>query len=281
MCAGVAPTMLVAGQQNNNSPTSIQLDPPAASCANLTMFTISTSIPAPSPLLSLPPELRNRIFAYALTSSTSTLQYSLASTPNHPVFSDTANANHNQEFNQLKYACRQLYAETAGLEVKHNALRFDLPEDDAYTLARVQNSVDSGFSTPNSEAPSTTFPPFLYSCAPDKRKWLSRIIITIRKPASYSLSQPTVDRLLSLAKFKRENAHVEITYEYVDEVYEYSAPKWQVSVPWLSVAVCLGVALPVEGALRPVVDAVSGLCGKGSLVFWGAAFGVWDLVGLK
>lgn len=239
-----------------------------------------TSTATLSPLLSLPPELRNRIFACALTSSTSTLDYSPTSTPNRPIFSDPANPN-THEFNQLKYACRQLYAETAGLEVKHNALRFELPEDDAYTLARVQNSVDSGFSTFISEAPSTTFPPFLYTCAPHKRNWLSRIIITIRKPASYSLSQPTVDRLLSLAKFKKENPHVEITYEYVDEVYDYVAPKWQVGVPWLSVAVCLGVALPVPDAWKPVADALVGLCGKGSLVFWGAAFGMWDLVGLK
>jgi hypothetical protein len=226
------------------------------------MHTTSTS--TSSPLLSFPPELRNRIFAYALTCSSSTLQYSPLSTHNRPIFAD---ADHpTEEFNQLKYACRQLYTETAGLEVKHNMLRFDLPEDDAYALARVQDSIDSGFDTLTSTAPSTTFPPFLYTCSPEKRKWLHHIIVTIRKPASYSLSQPTVDRLLSLARFKRENPHVEIRYEYVDEVYEYAAPKWQVGVPWLSVAVCLGVAMPVPAAWRPVVDTLAGWCGKGNLV---------------
>ncbi|KAF2451242.1 hypothetical protein P171DRAFT_425765 [Karstenula rhodostoma CBS 690.94] len=242
------------------------------------MATTSTS--TSSPLLSLPPELRNRIFASALTSPSHTLQYSPLSKPSRPLFSDPTTPTH--EFNQLKYACRQLYLETAGLEIKHNALRFDLPEDDAYTLARVQDSIDSGLVSPLASPPSsTTFPPFLYTCAPAKRAWLSRITITIRKPARYSLSPPTVDRLLSLAKFKRENPHVEVTYEYVDEVYEYVAPKWQVGVPWLSVAVCLGVALPVEGAVRLAVDAAVKWCGRGGLVFWGAAFGAWDLVGLK
>lgn len=92
-----------------------------------------------------------------------------------------------------------------------------------------------------------------------------------------------MDRLLSLAEFKRENPGVEIAYEYVDEVYEYVAPKWQVGVPWLSVAVCLGAALPVGGPLKGVGDVLVGLCGslKGSLVFGGSAFGVWNMVGLK
>jgi hypothetical protein len=238
------------------------------------MHTTSTS--TSSPLLSLPPELRNRIFASALTSSTSTLQYSPFSKNNRPIFSDATHPT--QEFNQLKYTCHQLYTETAGLEVKHNALRFDLPEEDAYTLARVQDSIDSGLDISTSTASSTTFPPFLYTCSPEKRKWLHRIIVTIRKPASYSLSQPTVDRLLSLAQFKRENPHVEIVYEYVDEVYEYAAPKWQVGVPWLSVAVCLGVAMPVPTTWRPVVDALVGWCGKGNSVFWSLG---WDLVGCK
>lgn len=257
---------------------------------------ISTTPSPPSALLSLPPELRNRIFAYTLTSRTQILQYAPSPKANHhrPVFSDPSSSHPTRDFNQLKYVCRQLYLETAGLEIKYNALRFDLPEDDAYTLARIQNSLDSGYDydvgdgpdlpgTSNSTSTSTSisFPPFLYTIHPSKLPWLHHIIITIRKPASYSLSQPTVDRLLSLARFKRENPRVEITYEYVDEVYEYKAPKWQVGVPWLSVAVCLGVALPVPGALKPVVDVLMGWCGRGNLVLWGLGFGVWDLVGMR
>ena len=230
--------------------------------------------------LSLPAELRNQIIAYALTSSTSTLQYNspLSLRQSKPVFEDIHDPG--REFNQLKYVCKQLYDETAGLEVRYNALRFELPEDDAYTLARIQNVVDSGYAPSTlSPIPSASFPPFLYTCSQSRVAWLQDIIITIRKPASYSLSQPTVDRLLSLAKFT--NPGVNITYEYIDEVYEYKAPKYQQVVPWLSVAICLGVALPLPVAWKPAAEIVGSLCGRGNLLFWSLGFGIWDLMGNK
>lgn len=219
-------------------------------------------MPSASPFLNLPAELRNQIVTYALTTPTNTLQYNPHNHPryNKPIFEDPQHPNH--EFNQLKYVCKQLYAETAGLEINYNALRFDLPEDDAYTLARIQNSIDSGLpSATLVPIPSTSFPPFLYTCSKTRAAWLREIIVTIRKPASYSLSQPMVERLLSLTKFARENPRVRITYEYVDEVYEYKAPKYQMVVPWLSVAVCVGAALPLSGAWKPAGELLRGVWG--------------------
>lgn len=217
-----------------------------------------------SPFLNLPAELRNHIVAYALTTSARTLQYM----PNDnlhsekPIFEDPQQPDH--EFNQLKYVCKQLYYETAGLEIKYNALRFDLPEDDAYTLARIQDSLDSGFSSPTLLLPiaSTSFPPFLYTCSKTKVTLLREIIIAIRKPASYSLNRPMVDRLLGLDLFSKENPRIKITYEYVDEVYEYKSPKYQQFVPWLSVAVCLGAALPLPVAWKPAADLLRSVCGR-------------------
>ncbi|KAF1972085.1 hypothetical protein BU23DRAFT_555341 [Bimuria novae-zelandiae CBS 107.79] len=233
---------------------------------------------ATSPFLSLPAELRNIIVAHALTWPTRTLQYNTLASSKHgkPIFEAVPG----REFNQLKYTCKQLYAETAGLEVRYNALRFELPEDDAYTLARIQNSVDSGF-LPTTLASSSSFPLFLYTCSAAKRKWLREVVVTIRKPASYSLSQPTMDRLLRLARFMQENPGLRVKYEYVDEVYEYKAPAYQAVVQWLSVAVCLGVALPLPVAWEMVAETLWAACGKGSLVFWSLGFGVWDLVGMK
>lgn len=232
--------------------------------------------------LSLPAELRNQIIAHVLTSSTRTLQYSppLSLRQGKPIFEDGQDPG--REFNQVKYVCKQLYVECAGLEIRYNALRFELPEDDAYTLARIQNVVDSGYA-PSTLSPilSTSFPPFLYTCSRSRVEWLQDVIIIIRKPASYSLSQPTVDRLLSLAKFTKENPWVNVTYEYVDEVYEYKAPKYQQVVPWLSVAVCLGVALPLPVAWKPAAEIVGSLCGRGNLLFWSLGFGLWDLIGTK
>lgn len=230
-----------------------------------------------SPLLNLPPELRNIIIEHALTSSTRALQFN-ASSKQKPIFEDAPT----HEFNQLKYVCKQLYTETAGLEIKYNALRFELPEDDAYALARIQNYIDSGFDKDLfAHIRTTSFPPFLYTCAPSRLPWLREVIITIRKPARYSLSQPTVDRLLSLTRFARDNPWVKITYEYVDEVYGYKAPKYQQVVPWLSVAVCLGAVLPIPAAWSPVGNILLDACGRGNLLFWSIGLGIWELVGMK
>ncbi|KAJ4301689.1 hypothetical protein N0V90_003782 [Kalmusia sp. IMI 367209] len=234
-----------------------------------------------SPFLALPGELRNRIIQYALTSPSQTLYY------NH--HHDHAHSNHKplftgptgREFNQLKYVCRQLYAETAGLEIKYNTLRFELPEDDADTLARIQNSTDNGDDALNA-CPRTSFPPFLYQCSRARLAWVRGIVITIRKPASYSLSQPAVDRLLSLARFTRDNPRIHIAYEYVDDRSEYyRPPKYQLALPWLSAAVCLGLAVPVPAAWQPAVNTLWSVCGRGNLLLWSIGFGIWDLVGSK
>ena len=91
-----------------------------------------TTMASTSPLLDLPAELRNTIYGLALTHS-KPLHYRkpkgdgdksylyLPEAPSQQV--------HDQkpvEYNQLKYVNKQLYAETAGLELKFNDITFDI-----------------------------------------------------------------------------------------------------------------------------------------------------------
>lgn len=72
-------------------------------------------------LLDLPAELRNRIYECALTESPPELQYmedKIDDTRWKPVLI----ASYQESCNALKYTCRQLYAETAGLELKYNTI---------------------------------------------------------------------------------------------------------------------------------------------------------------
>lgn len=84
-------------------------------------------------LLTLPAEIRNRIYQYALSNKQLSLVLPLGWVmfgepipPTHaklaihrPIFID-ADSVEIMEFNQLKFVCRQLYAEAAGLELKYN-----------------------------------------------------------------------------------------------------------------------------------------------------------------
>jgi hypothetical protein len=84
---------------------------------------------SPQRLLSLPGELRNQIYEYALTdendlqclvpvASSSLRLVSLSKS----IFPD---------FNELQYVCKQLYKETSGLELQYNTVVFygDFPDE--------------------------------------------------------------------------------------------------------------------------------------------------------
>jgi hypothetical protein len=71
-----------------------------------------------SPLLRLPGELRNKIYEYALSSQTPLLLNSDTGGLPAQLLSDIDGFT--QEFNQIKYVSKQLYAETAHTEMKYN-----------------------------------------------------------------------------------------------------------------------------------------------------------------
>ncbi len=80
---------------------------------------------AASPLLRLPGEIRNRIYEYALAADDNKISAK-------PCGLDSKNVqihlylpeNENIDFNLLKFVCRQLYKETAGIEAKFNTVYF-------------------------------------------------------------------------------------------------------------------------------------------------------------
>jgi hypothetical protein len=89
-----------------------------------------------SPLLRLPPELRNRIYGYALTINKD-LCYAYHGTGVTPLLCDAypdsyLSTTFGIEFNKLKYVCLQLYVETAAIELRFNTVnirgRYHEPE---------------------------------------------------------------------------------------------------------------------------------------------------------
>ncbi|ORY10201.1 hypothetical protein BCR34DRAFT_588801 [Clohesyomyces aquaticus] len=77
-----------------------------------------------SSLLRLPGEIRNRIYASALTAP-SGLTYRSSISTGKFYFCESDPTSGGSEYNQLKYTCRQLYAETASLESRVNVIIFN------------------------------------------------------------------------------------------------------------------------------------------------------------
>ncbi|KAF2791655.1 hypothetical protein K505DRAFT_376605 [Melanomma pulvis-pyrius CBS 109.77] len=80
-----------------------------------------------SAFLRLPAEVRNNIYEYTLHCDDDALQYRYWKTKRNqrPIFHAQHKSNEDvQDFNQLKFVCRQLYHETRSLEIRCNALAF-------------------------------------------------------------------------------------------------------------------------------------------------------------
>jgi hypothetical protein len=85
---------------------------------------------SPQRLLSLPGELRNQIYEYALTDEND-LQclVPVATTSSLRLVSPSKSTF--RDFNELQYVCKQLYKETSGLELQYNTVVFygDFPNE--------------------------------------------------------------------------------------------------------------------------------------------------------
>jgi hypothetical protein len=143
-----SPTRLVAVMPSST-------DTPQATIASATSadtrpsFTSSTS-----PLLLLPGELRNRIYGYAFATE-SGIEYNAGPRPQFvPRGDDTI-----VELNQLQYTCRQLYEETAGLEVKVNQVNFAGKQHNSGLAER--------------------FLEFISTCTPKKVDWLRNVTLDL------------------------------------------------------------------------------------------------------
>jgi hypothetical protein len=76
---------------------------------------------------------------------------------------DLRSENLEDEFNRPKHVCRQLYTETAGLELKFSCIRC--------SGQVVVGTLESG--------PAATFASFLWNCTPSKASWITRVHLEI------------------------------------------------------------------------------------------------------
>ncbi|KAF3010961.1 hypothetical protein E8E13_010443 [Curvularia kusanoi] len=164
-------------------------------------------------LLTLPPELRNLIYKYVLTpDTTKNLQYCAGEEGRKAYLStwtDDAGPNANVEFNKLKYVNRQLYAETAALEL-------------VYTHGLVFRRL------PGSEPGGATAVRFLLELSPKKCTWLSTIRIqetlpqkesAVRGPHQATL-RDSPETMSSLDKICTEHPKLNV---------QYQPPHWRLS----------------------------------------------------
>jgi hypothetical protein len=145
------------------------------------------------PFFRLPGELRNRVYEYALTTD-KTLRFIGENSGEKPKLLEPDSRHTNGEYNQLKYTCRKLYQETAGLEAKFNKIEI----------------VSRRF--PKAE-PARLFRIFLTTSAPEKAAWFTNVTMKSSHCGhdKNKLLEPASD-LLPIADFCRRNPHVNIRY---------------------------------------------------------------------
>lgn len=107
--------------------------------------------------------------------------------------------------NQLKYVCRSLYQETAGLELKCNAITFKVSSKSTVPLSKIP-------------LPTEQLLNFIKTCDERRIKELRTIIIKSPRDVCDALGEP-VQLLEALANFCRENPH--ITVKYVVTSFNY------------------------------------------------------------
>lgn len=176
--------------------------------------------------LDLPGELRNLVYELVLTSD-----HDVGATvpTNHPSNPSLLNADDiivigklilevgqagvpspAKKLNQLKYVCRQLRKETAGIEIKYNTI----------TFADTHRAKDF-----YEDRAAEAFLAFTRICSPDKLKWLKKITIDDRKTGTYFPTQylaNEIGQVLGLLNFCK--AHPDIKIDVI-------VPKWCIEIP--------------------------------------------------
>lgn len=169
----------------------------------------------PSPLLDLPGELRNWIFKYALISPEPLYYHSRSDATSSTmgtilklgILVEKLDALEPvQEFNQLKFVNKQLYAETAGLEIKYNSIAFQAqcPEDEPSKQAR---------------SAEQTFLDFVAPMSGHRIVWLTRVTIqshAVCITSTYPFGHTPL--LPAIARFCKENTQTKVRYE----IYRWS-----------------------------------------------------------
>ncbi|KAF2031003.1 hypothetical protein EK21DRAFT_111451 [Setomelanomma holmii] len=199
------------------------------------------STPPTASLVGLPAELRNEIWESTLTSSlpidfariTSTgvaktsrsrcLLSTYGSEPNEPT--PVAEVSPVVEFNQAKYVNKQLYLETARLELKYNEVRFSQhhPED----RRPVQQLIAFALDLPKAQV-----------------AWLTRIIL-VPGIGKDSPSQNASNDLPELVNFCKANPQVNIKFINLNFGREGQAPHNMMGVGFAMALLLRGQTLPI------------------------------------
>ncbi|KAH7091417.1 hypothetical protein FB567DRAFT_274113 [Paraphoma chrysanthemicola] len=210
-----------------------------------------TPITSPSPLLQLPAEVRNEIVEFALTSS-GPLHHCQPRTLFSPVRLQASYCHIFVEgkdiiddqlerplFNNLKLVCRQLHAETAGLEIRFNSLIF------------APQSVSPFYSNPHIpvsygkylKAAEQWLFDFVAPMTPKKLQWLSTVIIAsgTKCLAMRQSKAPPMPDLSSLAMFCKQHPHIDVRYQFSN--WDLESNNGGKSLNFLAAGVCLIAAL--------------------------------------
>ncbi|KAH6883406.1 hypothetical protein BKA58DRAFT_36166 [Alternaria rosae] len=149
-----------------------------------------------SPLLRLPGELRNRIYTHALQADDG-LEFDEGVDGHTPRFLGRRLSNRDSQgdFNQLKWACRQLYQETLGLEIQVNRVHF---------VSRGQ-----------CVGPGKLLVDFMRNCAASKRGWFRAIALSTADLDTMCRLDESLEPknvMIALAEFCRQHPHADIRY---------------------------------------------------------------------
>ncbi|KAI4640031.1 hypothetical protein J4E93_008831 [Alternaria ventricosa] len=152
-----------------------------------------------SPLLRLPAELRNTIYELTLTASRSLHHHKPDAAGKKPYFylrDDKSPV----DYNQLKYANKQLYAETAGLELKFNDITFSEGSKDAL--------------------PSDALIDWVSSVSITKRSWIKTISIRPDSVDDLNLIGESPDAVARLTQLCNGIPNVKVKYYKPSWVYQ-------------------------------------------------------------
>jgi hypothetical protein len=216
---------------------------------------MSSSLPVPVPattsrLLLLPAEIRNKILEFALTSPSPLFhrqpkprQTSRTASRHHRLIEaihiSSPTSHYHPEFNMLKFVNKQLHAETIGIELQFNAVRFQpyevIPLSTTHLLlgtrARINKSAEQWLFA--FAAPMTA----------TKLFWLTSVVIDSRVTC-LSMDQakaPAMPDLPALVSFCKAHTHIDVKYLFKN--WTLDAEEVYPSLDFLTAGVALTMAI--------------------------------------
>ncbi|KAF2244824.1 hypothetical protein BU26DRAFT_568819 [Trematosphaeria pertusa] len=191
-----------------------------------------TSLTSKLSFLGLPSELRNKVYKEALTADSKLLYWLQTWEDDNPrqiltlLRVDYSLGCNNEPFNQLKYVNRQLYRETAGLELKFNTLSF----------YHYKSSTAALFT-------------FAATITPSKLAWLTLVVVraagncvSMRGPA------PESPDISMIVYFCKQNPRVQLRYIFP----RFKYPNGLAPLEFMGTGVALCVALKGDDTLHDV-----------------------------